>query len=103
MPRTSYLAIQHNKIRFQSWTHGVIYILGLLTICFIALLIRRRIADLPDALLKDLKDAEAHLDGQAVKQVIDRIREVDAPVADVLAGQAKNYLYNRIINIIPAE
>ncbi len=59
------------------------------------------LAGLPEELLKALKHAAIQLNSQTVRQIIDRIRQIDAPVGDALPELIRNYQYDRLINLLP--
>ena len=60
------------------------------------------LAILPEILVKELGDAAMACDVQMVGSVIDRIGQVDAPIADALAELANDFRYDGILSLIKA-
>ena len=60
----------------------------------------KALADLPDDLRKELKQAIIDLDVDLIQAVIDRIRGLNAPIADGLAKLVENYQFEEIVERI---
>ncbi|WP_300674544.1 hybrid sensor histidine kinase/response regulator [Desulfoluna sp.] len=58
------------------------------------------LALLPESLLKELADAATACDVQGVGTIIDRVREIDGPIADSLATLANSFRYDEILALI---
>ena len=61
------------------------------------------LAQLPDDLRKELKQATIDLDVDLIETLIRRIRKLDATVADGLADLADNFQYDRLLELIPSQ
>ena len=58
------------------------------------------LAQLPDDLITELKQATIDLDVGLIKAIIERIGELNATVADALAELVKDYQYDKILALI---
>ena len=58
------------------------------------------LAGLPDDLLAELRQAIIDLDVDLIQAVIKRIRELNATVADGMAGLARDFQYDKILALI---
>ncbi len=58
------------------------------------------LAGLPDDLLAELKQATIDLDMDLIQAIIERIRDLNATVADGLAGLAGNFQYDTLLSLI---
>ena len=61
------------------------------------------LAELPDDLLVELKQAVTDLDVDLIQAIIKGIREVNASVADGLADLAKDFQYDKLLALIQQE
>jgi two-component system, sensor histidine kinase and response regulator len=59
-----------------------------------------KLKELPEELLKELKQSAIDLDVDLILSVIDRIREFNDPLSDGLADMANNYQFHKILNLI---
>ena len=60
----------------------------------------KALADLPDDLRKELKQAIIDLDVDLIQAIIVRIREVNAAAADGLADLAEDFQYDKLLDLI---
>jgi CheY-like chemotaxis protein len=57
-------------------------------------------AELPQDLLAELEEATVRADLKRIESMIDLVRERDDPLADALAGLARDYDHDRILTLI---
>ncbi len=60
------------------------------------------LAELPESLLAELKQATVSLDVNLMQTIIDQIREINATVADTLENLAKDFQFDRILDVLGA-
>jgi hypothetical protein len=61
---------------------------------------REALATLPEKLREELAAAVLRLDPQPIREAIDRVRELDVRLGDVLARFAKRFAYTEILNAL---
>ncbi len=61
------------------------------------------LADFPDELVAELKQATTLLDMNLVKSIIERIRVLNAPVGNAMAELAKSYRYHELLDVIRTQ
>ena len=57
------------------------------------------LAQLPDDLLEELKQATIDLDVEQIQMCIDQIRKLDIAVAEALDVLAKNFQYDKLLSL----
>jgi len=58
------------------------------------------LAQLPEELRKELKQAIINLDVDLIQAIIGRIRELNGPVGDGLSDLARDFQYDKILALI---
>ena len=63
-------------------------------------LTQEALAELPDDLIAELKQAVIDLDVDLIQVIIERVRELNGPVADGLSDLAGDFQYDRLLALI---